>query len=224
MDKKSGSGHTHLTPAWKEDSSNDEDLLYFNNYRNHGCERSFTKLYKKHERWIHAHVYAALGDEERSKEIVQDLFLRITRHINSFDPSRLKFTTWLVVILKNLIKNEWRKKAREKKTFVYFDGEIRNTKYHGQDVELALEMEEVERGIDKAMLLLSDTHRLTLIAALRHELTHEEIARRSGCPVATSKSRLHHAKKLLRKAASSQPLITEASRWTPIKEMEVSRP
>ena len=50
-------------------------------------------------------------DRERAEDLVQEVFIRVYRHLHRFDRSK-KFSTWAYTIASNLAKNELRNRSR----------------------------------------------------------------------------------------------------------------
>src|SRR2546422_6705948 len=45
-----------------------------------------------------------IGDRERAEDLVQEVFIRVFRHLHRFDQTK-KFSTWIYTIASNLGKN-----------------------------------------------------------------------------------------------------------------------
>jgi RNA polymerase sigma-70 factor (ECF subfamily) len=56
-------------------------------------------------------IYRTIGDREKAEDLVQEVFIRVYRHIGRFDRSK-KFSTWIYTIASNLAKNELRNRSR----------------------------------------------------------------------------------------------------------------
>ncbi len=52
-----------------------------------------------------------IGDRARAEDLVQDVFIRVFRHLHRFDRTR-KFSTWIYTIAANLAKTELRSGSR----------------------------------------------------------------------------------------------------------------
>src|SRR5204863_5593804 len=52
-----------------------------------------------------------IGDRERAEDLVQEVFIRVFRHLHRFDQTK-KFSTWIYTIASNLAKNELRNRSR----------------------------------------------------------------------------------------------------------------
>src|SRR3982074_1803706 len=56
-------------------------------------------------------IYRTIGDREKAEDLVQEVFIRVYRHLHRFDRSK-KFSTWVYTIASNLAKNELRNRSR----------------------------------------------------------------------------------------------------------------
>ena len=76
-----------------------------------GEQRAFDELVNRYQNRLLNFVYRTTGDRERAEDLVQEVFVRVYRHIHRFDRSR-KFSTWIYTIASNLAKNELRNRSR----------------------------------------------------------------------------------------------------------------
>src|SRR5678809_1607951 len=76
-----------------------------------GEERAFQELVDRYQRRLLNFVYRTIGDRERAEDLVQEVFIRVYRHLARFDQSK-KFSTWIYTIASNLAKNELRNRSR----------------------------------------------------------------------------------------------------------------
>ena len=76
-----------------------------------GRPGAFQDLYERYrDRLVHF-VTRKTGDADRAQDLVQEAFIRVTRHLHRCDPSK-KFSTWVYTIASNLSKNELRNRSR----------------------------------------------------------------------------------------------------------------
>ena len=61
-------------------------------------------------------VNRTIGDRERAEDLVQEVFIRVFRHLHRFDQTK-KFSTWIYTIASNLAKNELRNRSRNPLVF-----------------------------------------------------------------------------------------------------------
>src|SRR4026208_313310 len=76
-----------------------------------GEERAFSELVDRYQTRLLNFIYRTIGDREKAEDLVQEVFIRVYRHIHRFDRSR-KFSTWIYTIASNLAKNELRNRSR----------------------------------------------------------------------------------------------------------------
>src|SRR5438874_3191202 len=76
-----------------------------------GEERAFQVLVERYQIRLLNFVYRTIGDRERAEDLVQEVFIRVYRHLHRFDRSK-KFSTWAYTIASNLAKNELRNRSR----------------------------------------------------------------------------------------------------------------
>jgi len=76
-----------------------------------GEERAFEELVDRYQGRLLNFVYRTIGDREKGEDLVQEVFIRVYRHLHRFDRSK-KFSTWIYTIASNLAKNELRNRSR----------------------------------------------------------------------------------------------------------------
>src|SRR5690349_15504023 len=76
-----------------------------------GEERAFQVLVERYQTRLLNFIYRTIGDRERAEDLVQEVFIRVYRHLHRFDRSK-KFSTWAYTIASNLAKNELRNRSR----------------------------------------------------------------------------------------------------------------
>ncbi len=137
-------------------------------------------------------VYRMLNSQQEAEDIVQETFLRVYQHRQSFD-FRHCFSTWIYTIALNLARNELRKRKR----FKFFD--IFDMK--GSETEIAVEMvmpTNLPQVLDRAIEGLPEKYKLAFLLRDVQELPYEEVARVMNIPLGTVKSRVNRARSILR--------------------------
>src|SRR5215210_6092418 len=66
-------------------------------------EQSLRALYREYGGELYGFAVNCLGDRGLAEEVVQDVFTRVWRHADSFDPDRASFRTWLYGIARNAV-------------------------------------------------------------------------------------------------------------------------
>lgn len=165
-----------------------------------GRPGAFNELFNRYrERLIHF-IARKTGDPDRAQDLVQEAFIRVTRHLHRFDTSK-KFSTWVYTIASNLSKNELRNRSRS--PLVLFQKLTNNW----EDDHRPLQFEDstmkpddlyrkryLERIVEDTVKELPEHHRLVFRLRELEGKSYEEIAEITGVNLGTVKSRLHRAR------------------------------
>ncbi len=133
-----------------------------------------------------------LSSTEEAEDIVQETFVRVYQHRQSFNFQHC-FSTWIYTICLNLARNELRKR----KKFKFFD----IADMQGHESEIAVEMKlptRVPEMIDSAVKELPEKYRTAFLLRDVQEMPYEEVAKALGVPLGTVKSRVNRARLILR--------------------------
>jgi RNA polymerase sigma-70 factor (ECF subfamily) len=165
-----------------------------------GEERAFQELVERYQTRLLNFVYRTIGDRERAEDLVQEVFIRVYRHLHRFDQSK-KFSTWIYTIASNLAKNELRNRSRN--PLVLFQT-IRRT---WQDDDRPLQFEDstarpddmyrkrhLRELVEASVSQLPEHHRQVFVLRELEGKSYEEIAEITGCNLGTVKSRLNRAR------------------------------
>jgi RNA polymerase sigma-70 factor, ECF subfamily len=165
-----------------------------------GESRAFDELVNRYQNRLLNFVYRTTGDRERAEDLVQEVFVRVYRHIHRFDRSR-KFSTWIYTIASNLAKNELRNRSRN--PLVLFQTIRRNW----EDDDRPLQFEDpgtrpddlyrkrhLREVVEDAVEKLPPHHRNVFVLRELEGKSYEEIAEITSCNLGTVKSRLNRAR------------------------------
>jgi RNA polymerase sigma-70 factor (ECF subfamily) len=176
-----------------------------------GEERAFTELVERYQTRLLNFIYRTIGDRDRAEDLVQEVFIRVYRHLHRFDRSK-KFSTWAYTIASNLAKNELRNRSRN--PLVLFQT-MRGT---GDDEERPLQFEDttarpddlyrkrhLRELVEETVAKLPEHHRQVFVLRELEGKSYEEIADITACNLGTVKSRLNRARTAF--AAIIEPYI-----------------
>jgi RNA polymerase sigma-70 factor (ECF subfamily) len=165
-----------------------------------GEERAFDELVTRYQTRLLNFVYRTIGDRERGEDLVQEVFVRVYRHLHRFDRSK-KFSTWIYTIASNLAKNELRNRARN--PLVLFQA----IKQNWQDDDRPVQFEDTASRpddlfrkrhlrdlVETAVAKLPGHHRQVFVLRELEGKSYEEIAEITNCNLGTVKSRLNRAR------------------------------
>lgn len=133
-----------------------------------------------------------LSSTEEAEDIVQETFVRVYQHRQSFNFQHC-LSTWIYTIGLNLARNELRKRRK----FKFYD----ITEMTGNESELSVEMRMPTRlpeTIDAAVKKLPERYREAFILRDVEEMPYEEVAKVLDVPLGTVKSRVNRARLMLR--------------------------
>ena len=166
-----------------------------------GEERAFQELVGRYQTRLLNFIFRTIGDRERAEDLVQEVFIRVYRHIHRFDRSK-KFSTWVYTIASNLAKNELRNRSRNPLVlFQTMKGSAR------EDDDRPLQFEDatarpddlyrkrhLRELVEETVAQLPEHHRQVFVLRELEGKSYEEIAEITDCNLGTVKSRLNRAR------------------------------
>ena len=161
---------------------------------------TFGAIYDEHSRGVYGAALRILGDPARAQDVAQDVFLRVWRNPSRFDSRRGELGSYLRLMARSRALDLWREgqaagRAGDRLKLVVAQQEPRSEERPSE----AAERGEERSAVREALKRLPAPQREALVLAYWGGLTADEIARRSGVPVGTAKSRLRLGLSKLRK-------------------------
>jgi len=165
-----------------------------------GRPGSFQHLYNRYrDRLVHF-IIRKTGDADRAQDLVQEAFIRVTRHLHRFDTTK-KFSTWVYTIASNLSKNELRNRSRSplvlfQKLESSWDDDHRPLQFEDSRMrpDDMYRKRYLRRIVEETVQELPEHHRLVFRLRELEGKSYEEIADITGVNLGTAKSRLHRAR------------------------------
>ena len=176
-----------------------------------GEPRGFDELVDRYQRRLLNFVYRTIGDRERGEDLVQEVFIRVHRHLHRFDQTK-KFSTWIYTIASNLAKNELRNRSRNplvlfqtiKKNWEADHRPLQFEDHHYRPDDL-FRKRHLRELVEWAVAQLPEHHRMVFVLRELEGKTYEEIAEITDTNLGTVKSRLNRARH--RFAQVIEPLV-----------------
>lgn len=143
-----------------------------------------------------------VGNQEDARDIAQDTFVRIYRHLEKFDHTK-PFEPWLYRVGRNLAYNHLRSvmRRREKLTDVGSDFLVDEMKSETKSpIDDVLDKER-QYNIDGVLARMRPAFREVMTLRYMLKLEYDEIARRMEVPIGTIKTWLNRAKEQFRRLA-----------------------
>jgi RNA polymerase sigma-70 factor (ECF subfamily) len=165
-----------------------------------GDARAFGEIVGRYHGRLLNFTHRMIGDRERAEDLVQEAFIRVSRHLHRFDPSK-KFSTWVYTIASNLAKNELRSHRRSPLVFYqsarapgdedHSPLQYEDSRSRPDDMFAGRQLKEL---VEATLARLSPQYRQVLVLREFEGRSYEEIAEIAGCNLGAVKSRLHRAR------------------------------
>jgi len=157
-------------------------------------ESALAALYDRYAGMLSSVLNRILRDTQAAEEILQDIFYQLWRTASQFDPSRGSLPGWLLVIARNRAISRLRRHNPSQ-------GEelVDNMVLLPTNIESAVAQQQLLGRVKGALENLPKEQRDAIELAYFQGLTHSEIARRTGDPLGTVKTRLRSAVETLKR-------------------------
>ncbi len=162
-----------------------------------GAIESFFDTYQAR---VYAFALKRVRNATDAAEILNDTMLEVWRSAARFE-GRSQPLTWVLGIANHKTLDRLRKRHGQRDNEELDDDLPDNDQLSAVD---ALVGAEDALRVRRCLEPLSDAHRLVIHLAFFEDLPYPEIAEIVGCPVGTVKTRVFHAKQLLKRCLGSQ--------------------
>jgi len=164
-----------------------------------GSQDAFRILVDRYGERILNLVHQFLGDRGESEDVVQEIFVKVFRKLDSFH-FRSSFYTWLYRIAVNTAA-DYRKRRQRQEVGMSLEAlppVFEDASPLGRKPDRALLAEELRTRIDQAVEALPEPFRTVLVLREFEGCSYEEMAEILGCSIGTVESRLFRARQRLR--------------------------
>lgn len=169
-------------------------------------ERALSELYDLLAPWVLGVAVRILGDDDEAEDVLGTVFEQVWSRIHLHDPARGPLVPWILSIARNrsvdLVRRRrrwWRKAQRVEREWQAGADAVETT-YDASGAEAAVPGWPVHRAVHQALAGLPPEQRRVVVLAYFEGLSHMEIARRTGDPLGTVKTRLRLAHRKLEDA------------------------
>ncbi len=176
-----------------------------------GDHSAFRQLFDRYHKRVYAVAFGVLKNRHDALDCVQEGFVKVHRHLPSFQGSS-SFYTWLYRIVMNLAIDQLRRR-KTSKPVEFDDGVRRDSQEPGDDAIVSRMLDENPRKavirrelLEKVQLALAELpeyHRQVILLREIEGMSYEEMAEALDVPKGTIMSRLFHARKKMQEALKS---------------------
>lgn len=166
----------------------------------------FSEIIDRYQGKLFAYIYRLIGSSEEAEDLLQNVFLKVYKNLNSYDTER-KFSSWIYRIAHNEAVNHIKRKYLKK--FISLE-DISSVK-DKIDASTAENdpannwiRKESALEVNKAMMKLPLKYKQVLLLRYFSEKSYEEISEILGKPINTVGTLINRAKKKLSKEITSQ--------------------
>jgi len=159
-------------------------------------QRALADLYDALAPWVLGVAFRILKDEDEADEVLADVFVQVWDHIDQHDSRRGPLVPWVLSIARNRALDALRRRRRwwrKAERIEQAQDEDAGVVPAPNPAEAAVPGWPIHREVHAALAGLPDEQRQVVLLAYFGGLTHSEIARRTGQPLGTVKTRLRIA-------------------------------
>ena len=161
-----------------------------------GDGAAWEEIVQTYSRRVYNLAYRFTSRADSAEDLTQDVFVRVYRSLDQYNPKQGDLQNWLMRLARNLIIDDYRKRQRAPQDDIADDLEDHKYHLHSAENSVQREMErrelgaQVQTGIDK----LSPDLRTCVILRDIEELSYQEIVDLLKIPEGTVKSRINRGR------------------------------
>lgn len=159
-----------------------------------GDKDAFSEIVARYKNLVFSRVFAVIGNYEDSRDLSQEIFVKIYRNLERYNPDH-SFAAWIIRITVNHTIDYMRK---NKISVV----PIGDEEYNIHHVELSPEQEFLKREdrekLNSAIERLSDKYRIPLVMYYSQGMKYAEIGEILNISLSKVKNRIYRARKMLK--------------------------
>lgn len=157
-------------------------------------QKVFSYLYDQYSPALYGVIVKVLNDNTSAGDVLQEVFLKIWRHLDKYDPEKGRLFTWMLNIARNTAIDILRSKSHK------LEQKIQNIvdDVHAVNGSLAVHPSTDYIGFSRILEKLTKEQRTLIDLAYYKGCTQEEISRVLEIPLGTVKTRMRNAISQLR--------------------------
>jgi len=160
------------------------DLVMFLKQREQSV---FSYLYDHYSSALYSIILSVLADKELANDVLQEVFVKIWRQIDSYDASKGRLFTWMMNIARNASIDMLRSKGYQK---AQQNRELTEAVYD-KGGSIATNINQI--GLRKLVHSLKEEYKVLVELSYFQGFTQDEISKTLNMPLGTVKTRLRSA-------------------------------
>ncbi|MBU9714922.1 RNA polymerase sigma factor [Evansella tamaricis] len=171
---------------------------------------AYNDLLGRYEGQLYRICYSYTRNREASLDIMQEVYIKIYRSIQTFDESR-PFYPWVKRITVNTCLNYIRDQKKHNQLSLDDDthesGALKETIADRTDIEEITCANDFQKIIDNSLLHIPENYRMVLTLRYVEEMSYEQIATALNQSLGTVKSNISRGRKLLKQKLTEQNIL-----------------
>jgi RNA polymerase sigma-70 factor (ECF subfamily) len=173
-----------------------------------GDGAAWEELARTQHRRIYGICYRFIGSASEAEDLTQDVFIKVFRNIDSFDPTKGGFNTWLTTLTRNMLVDNYRRARMDRVTDSLDEtvsgeedgpSKLDRLADTGRNQEQLVSGMELRTQIQEALKQVSPELREAVILRDLEDMDYKDIAEVLGVPQGTVKSRISRGRSELAK-------------------------
>lgn len=165
-----------------------------------GDQDAFQQIVERYQGAVYNLAYRMLGTPEEAEDAAQEIFVRLYRQLERYDPTR-KFSTWTLAIATNYCIDQLRRRRMQ---LVPLENIIPWARAREAGPEAEALGQESRDEVQRLIKELPEKYRAPLVLRYWEDLSCAEIAEILSVPEGTVKTQIHRARKALGKLLSGE--------------------
>lgn len=157
-------------------------------------QNAFTYLYDNYSKALFGVVYAVVPNQEDAEDILQVLFVKIWKSIDTYDATKGRLYTWMLNMARNLAIDHTRGKQYKAKTKIQnvsdSVNELRNKAVDDHSSDFL--------GLNTILNELKSEHKEIIDLIYFKGFTHEQASKELNMPLGTVKTKVRQAINILK--------------------------
>ena len=185
-----------------------QDLINLIQRSRAGDQFAFSEIFEQYKNLVYKTAYLLLDNPHEAEDALQEIFVKVYRSLDGYQPSKSAFSTWLYRITVNHCLNQRRKPLPASDM-------LEESRSASQPLRTLEDQFADEQAIQQALNRLSGKLRAVILLRYYHELAYAEIAQILEIPLGTVQSRLNQGMKKIGHALQAEQSRTYPEREVP---------